>query len=124
EVLKQLRAAGFKTTILSNGSPDMLSAAIGSAGLADLLDDVQSVAEVGIFKPSPRVYQLSVDRLGVEPREICFMSANGWDAHGAAHFGFQVVWVNRFGQPDEFLSGRARAEITTLEDLPGLVLES
>lgn len=120
-VLARLRSGGFKTAILSNGSPDMLAGAIESAGLGDLLDDVQSVARVGIFKPEARVYRLSVEGLEVEPSEICFMSANGWDAHGAAHFGFQVVWVNRFGQPKEFLSGQPKAEISTLEDLPGLL---
>jgi 2-haloacid dehalogenase len=120
-VLAKLRAGGFKTAILSNGSPDMLNGAIASAGLTDLLDDVQSVAEVEIFKPDARVYGMCVDRLSIEPSEICFMSANGWDAHGAAHFGFQVVWVNRFGQPKEYLSGRFKSEIATLEDLPKLL---
>ena len=81
----------------------------------------RSVADVGTFKPDPRVYQLSVDALDVEPGGICFVSANGWDAHGAAHFGFQVVWVNRFEQPAEFLSGQLRAEIPTLDDLPRLL---
>ncbi len=106
-VLARLRAAGFKTAILSNGSPDMLNGAVTSAGLAAWFDDVQSVAHVGIFKPDAAVYEMSAARLGLEPSEICFMSANGWDAHGAAHFGFQVVWVNRFGQPKEYLFWRA-----------------
>ncbi|MDX1486454.1 MAG: haloacid dehalogenase, partial [Alphaproteobacteria bacterium] len=77
--------------------------------------------EVGIFKPDPRVYQMSVDRLGIQPGAICFLSANGWDAHGAAHFGFQVVWVNRFAQPREYLSGQIAAELSTLEALPELL---
>lgn len=120
-VLGRLRAGGFKTAILSNGSPDMLNAAVTSAGLTELLDDVQSVDEVGIFKPDSKVYRMSADRLGVKPHEICFMSANGWDAHGAAHFGFRVIWVNRFAQPREYLSGRPAAEIKTLEGLPELL---
>lgn len=120
-VLARLRDGGFKTAILSNGSPDMLRGAVESAGLGALLDDVRSVADVGTFKPDPRVYQLSVDALDVEPGGICFVSANGWDAHGAAHFGFQVVWVNRFEQPGEFLSGQLKSEIPTLDDLPRLL---
>ena len=35
DVLRQLRTAGLKTAILSNGSPRMLQAAIEGAGLAD-----------------------------------------------------------------------------------------
>lgn len=121
EMLAHLKNAGLKTAILSNGSPDMLDGAVTSAGLIPLLDDVQSVADVGIFKPDRTVYQLSVDRLDVAPHEICFMSSNGWDAHGAAHFGFNVVWVNRFNQPDEYLSGSPKAVLDTLKDLPTLL---
>jgi 2-haloacid dehalogenase len=99
----------------------MLNGAVTSAGLAELVDDVQSATDVGIFKPHEAVYQMSVDRLGIGPSEICFMSSNGWDAHGAAHFIFQVVWVNRFGQPKEYLSGELRAEISTLDGLPELL---
>ncbi|MDP6390432.1 MAG: hypothetical protein QF654_11100 [Alphaproteobacteria bacterium] len=49
------------------------------------------------------------------------MSSNGWDAYAAAHFGFQVVWVNRFGQPVERIPGQPKAELDTLEGLPALL---
>jgi 2-haloacid dehalogenase len=49
------------------------------------------------------------------------MSSNAWDAAGAAHFGFRVVWINRFGQVRERLPGRARHELETLEPLPNLL---
>jgi len=120
-MLEALRAAGMKTAILSNGSPDMLASAVGSAGLGDLLDAVLSVEDVGIYKPHPSVYGLAVDRLGVESARICFMSSNAWDANGAAAYGFKVVWVNRFGQTAERLPGDPAAEIVTLEALPGLL---
>jgi len=121
QVLTALRDAGMKTAILSNGSPMMLDAAVGNAGIAELLDAVLTVEDVGVFKVSPKTYQLAVDRLGVPAGQICFMSSNAWDAAGAAHFGFQVAWVNRFGQPRERLPGTPKAEITSLEPLPGLV---
>lgn len=120
-VLTALRDAGMKTAILSNGSPMMLDAAVGNAGIAELLDAVLTVEDVGVFKVSPKTYQLAVDQLGVPAGQICFMSSNAWDAAGAAHFGFQVAWVNRFGQPRERLPGTPKAEITSLEPLPGLV---
>jgi len=111
----------MKTAILSNGSPMMLDSAVGNAGIAVQLDAVLSIEAVGIFKVSPKTYQLAVDRLGVAPEAICFMSSNAWDAAGAAYFGFQVAWVNRFGQPTERLPGEPKAKITSLEPLPGLV---
>ena len=115
--LSQLRERGLKTAILSNGSPAMLDAAVKSAGIGDLLDQVLSIEEVGIYKPHPSVYQLAVDRLGVERDAISFQSSNGWDAAGAAAFGFRVAWINRFGQPPECLPVGPQAEIKTLDQL-------
>lgn len=121
EMLRRLRAAGMRTAILSNGSPDMLDAAVENAGIAPLLDAVLSVDELKTFKPDPRVYRLACDRLGVAPAQIAFQSSNAWDAHAASHFGFRVVWVNRFGQVPERLPGRPDLILANLEPLPGIV---
>ncbi|HET6522471.1 MAG TPA: haloacid dehalogenase type II, partial [Geminicoccaceae bacterium] len=120
-VLRRLRVAGLPCAILSNGSPTMLDAGVGSAGLGDLLDAVLSVESVGVFKPHPSVYRLAVDRLGVRPDEIAFQSSNAWDVHGAAAFGFRCVWVNRGGARPERLPGAALAELRDLGGLPDLL---
>ena len=121
QTLAQVRTAGLKTAILSNGTPAMLSAAVGAAGLGPLFDAVLSVEEVGAFKPDPRVYQLAVDRLGTPASSTVFVSSNGWDAYAASAFGMQVVWCNRYGQRRERLPGAPDREITTLAALPALV---
>ena len=120
-VLATLRQAGLKTAILSNGTPAMLDAVVGSAGLGDMFDAVLSVEEVGVFKPAAEVYRLAVDRLGCPAFAIAFQSSNAWDAHAASAFGMQVVWCNRYGQRRERLPGAPDCEITTLADLPALV---
>jgi 2-haloacid dehalogenase len=120
-MLERLRAAGLKRAILSNGEPKMLAAGAASAGIAELLDVVLSVEEVGVFKPDPRVYQLAVDRLGVPPEAIAFQSSNAWDVHGAASFGLRPVWVNRLGAPPERLPGAAEHELRDLAGLPALL---
>lgn len=120
--LETLRAAGLRTAILSNGEPRMLAAAVGHAGIADLLDEVLSVEEVGVYKPDARVYQLAVDRLAAgRPEAIAFVSTNGWDARGAANFGFQVAWMNRFGAQLDRLPGEPKAIIGGLDELPRLL---
>jgi 2-haloacid dehalogenase len=121
DVLRRLKAAGIKTAILSNGTPDMLAAAVKNAAIGPLLDAVLSVEEVGVYKPHPKVYQLPVERLGIEAREISFQSANAWDAWAASAFGMRVVWCNRYGQRPERLPGRPDFEIKTLAELPALV---
>jgi len=120
-MLKSLKAAGIKTAILSNGSPDMLASAVDNAGLSDLLDDVISVDELKIYKPHPSVYQSAVDRLACDGEEICFMSSNAWDVAGAANFGFTVVWINRFGQKPERLPGKPARQLENLSGLPRLL---
>ncbi len=117
QALEALRARGLVTAILSNGTPGMLRAAVEHAGIGHLLDHVLSVEEVGVFKPAPEVYQLAVDRLGMRPEEIGFVSANGWDAYAASAFGFQVFWCNRAGQPAERLPGTPRAMMRGLGEL-------
>ncbi|HEX9722793.1 MAG TPA: haloacid dehalogenase type II [Vicinamibacteria bacterium] len=119
--LTAIKKRGLRTAILSNGSPEMLSAAVEAAGLADSLDGWYSVEEVGIFKPHPRVYQLACDQLRLDRHQISFQSSNAWDVAGAAHFGLKTVWVNRFGQEPERIPGKPDAEIENLEELLALL---
>jgi 2-haloacid dehalogenase len=87
--------------ILSNGSLAMLEPLVRGSALAPHVDGILSADDAGIYKPSPRVYQLAVDRLQLDPAEIGFVSSNGWDAAGAAAFGFTTFWINRNGEPVE-----------------------
>lgn len=121
EVLRRLKQAGLWTAILSNGSPAMLEAAVKGAGIEDLLDAVLSVEAVGLYKPHLSVYQLAVDRLGVDVAAISFQSSNAWDAFAASAYGMQVVWCNRYGQRRERLPGAPDREIRSLAELPALV---
>ena len=93
----------------------MLKAGVSNSHLEDVLDSVFSADTIGVFKPAPQVYQLAADQLGSAPEEILFFSSNAWDVSGAAAFGFQVVWVNRFVQTPERLPGTPVLEIKTLD---------
>ena len=120
-ILQRLTAAGLKTAILSNGSPQMLGAVVKKAGIAEFLDAVLSVEAVGVYKPHPSVYQLVVDRLAVPAGAISFQSSNAWDAYAASAFGMRVVWCNRYGQRPERLPGKPDREVASLAELPALV---
>jgi len=100
-VLESLKKAGFATAILSNGSPEMLASAVGSAGMKDLLDHCISVDAIRLFKTSPESYGLVQKYMPFEKQEILFVSSNAWDALGATWFGFLTLWVNRQGLPYE-----------------------
>ena len=117
-VLKQLKDAGYKTAILSNGSPDMLNAAVQSAGLDKVLDDAFSIHALGIFKTAPETYEMVTKAYGIKPDEVAFQSSNRWDIAGATAFGFHCHWINRTGQPDEY---KDLPPEKILSDLSGLV---
>lgn len=119
-VLERLRKSGVKTAILSNGTHKMLRAAVSNARIEPFLDAVLSVEEVGVYKPHPKVYRLAVDRLGVEPHTIVFLSSNGWDAWAASDFCMRVVWCNRYNQRAERLPGQLDYEVRSLAELPFL----
>jgi len=117
-MLKALKINGFATATLSNGSPAMLASAIASAGIGDVLDAVLSVEDVGIFKPSARVYDLVGRHFSVPKEEVLFVSSNGWDVCSAAAFGFQTAWVNRAGLPMDRLSAKPTHVLPDLTTIP------
>ncbi len=122
EALRMVKGKSQRTAILSNGSPSMLDSAVRSAGLEKLFDFVLSAEDVGVYKPSRRVYRLAMQKLQLQDApSICFVSANTWDAQAAAQFGFQVVRVDRFGAKDDRIPGRPNRIIANLSELAALI---
>jgi 2-haloacid dehalogenase len=116
-VLKSLKADGARLAILSNGSPAMLEAAVKSAALDQVLDDVFSVDTVKRFKTDPSVYDMVTTSWRLYPSAVSFQSSNRWDVAGATKFGFRTVWVNRSGQPDEYHDNPPGVILPSLEGL-------
>ncbi|MFK7762132.1 MAG: haloacid dehalogenase type II [Roseobacter sp.] len=121
EILAQLKGAGLTTAILSNGAPEMLSGAVRSAGLEELLDDVLSVEDVGVFKPDARVYDMVGNRFGCAKSDVLFVSSNGWDAGCATGYGFRTAWVNRASDPVDRLPWAPADILKDLSSIPRLV---
>lgn len=88
DAVGKARAAGFKTGLLSNswglsGYP--------RARLAEIFDDVIISAEVGMRKPDPAIFELSVTRLGVEPTAAIFVDDHPGHLKAAAEAGMTTV---------------------------------
>ncbi|MFP3562763.1 haloacid dehalogenase type II [Paraburkholderia sp. SIMBA_030] len=103
--------------ILSNGNPQMLDIAVKSAGMTGLFDHVLSVDAVHAYKPSPAAYALGTQAFDVAPREIVFVSSNGWDVAGATWFGFTTFWLNRQNAPAEELGVMSHGTGGSMSDL-------
>jgi 2-haloacid dehalogenase len=120
--LEALKKQGLRLAILSNGEPKMLAAAAKNAGVYDLLDNVLSVEEVKVFKPSPRVYNLGPERMTVGSAEMAFVSSNSWDINGAASAGLATIWIRRsVGEPPEELGFAADRVVSALTEIAPLV---
>lgn len=120
-MLEALTGAGKTCAILSNGSPAMLEGAVGSAGIGNRLTAVISVESVRVFKPARPVYDLVGQTLDVDPREVLFVSSNGWDAAAAGAYGFATAWVNRGAEPVDRLPAPPDHILTDLVKIPELV---
>ena len=87
---------GLKTAILSNGNNKMLESAVINANIKTLLDEILSVDECKVYKPSSEVYDLVEKKMGVNKQNVLFISSNAWDMHAASNYGFKTIWLNRF----------------------------
>jgi 2-haloacid dehalogenase len=78
---------------------------------------VISADSVKLYKPSPRVYQLALERTGFRKDEILFVSSNSFDVLGARSFGFNVCWINRTGAPLDTLGAEPDLVVKTFDGL-------
>ena len=121
ETLKTLKEKKFKLAILSNGTPSLLNELVKSNNLDNLFDDLFSIEQVGIYKPSSKVYDIPIKKYQIEKNEIAFLSANTWDVSGAGNFGFNSIWVNRNENIFDKLDYIPHNEINNLNGLLKLI---
>tara|TARA_B100000003_G_scaffold57312_1_gene50891 strand:- start:2720 stop:3382 length:663 start_codon:yes stop_codon:yes gene_type:complete len=117
ETLEILKEKKYKLAILSNGTPTLLNELVKSNNLENLFDDIFSIEEVGIFKPSSKVYDIPIKKYKVSKEEIVFLSANTWDVSGGGNYGYNSIWVNRNNNIFDKLDYKPNKEIKNLNFL-------
>jgi 2-haloacid dehalogenase len=120
DVVRRLREAGVSTGILTNASQGTLGRAAERLDLP--MDHLLSVDAVRRFKPHPSVYRLAAEATGLPPDRIGFVTANGWDAAGAAAFGLRVAWLRPGAAATLPAVGAPEPAIATWRTLPGVFL--
>ncbi|MCI2421792.1 HAD family phosphatase [Saccharopolyspora sp. K220] len=87
DLVRRLRACRVRTALLSNSW--------GNNYPWDLLDGLFELAvisgEVGLRKPDPRIYQLTLDRLGLAAREAVFVDDGAPNVEAAQRLGLHGV---------------------------------
>ena len=121
ETLKTLKEKKFKLAILSNGTPSLLDELVKSNHLDNLFDDIFSIEQVGVYKPSSRVYDMPIKKYNINKSEVAFLSANTWDVSGGGNYGYQSIWVNRNNTIFDNLDFEPKYQITDLNKLIQLI---
>ena len=120
-VLETLKKRNIKLAILSNGTPDLLKELVQTNNLNDLFDDLFSIEEVKVYKPSSKIYDLPIKKYNIKPDEVTFLSANTWDVSGGGNYGYNAVWVNRNNDVFDYLDYKPKNEINNLTQLLNLI---
>ena len=121
DLLKKLKQRGLKTGILSNGSMKMLNSAVDNANIREYLDEILSVEECKIYKPSSKVYDLVKIKMQISKENVLFFSSNAWDMHAASNYGFKTIWVNRFNAKLERLPGKPIDVVNSLDKIDEII---
>jgi putative hydrolase of the HAD superfamily len=88
EAVRRARAAGIRTGLVSNSWG---TRRYPRAVLAELFDGVVISGEVGIRKPSPEIYRLGAERIGLEPGACVFVDDLPFNLPPAAELGMATV---------------------------------
>jgi len=92
--------------LLTNGPSDIQWEKVRSLGFGDLFDAIVVAGDVGIYKPDPRVFEILLDRLGVDASATLFVGDNlELDIVGAHRSGMRTAWIRRNGtRPTESIA--------------------
>jgi HAD superfamily hydrolase (TIGR01509 family) len=98
--LKELRSRGFAIALVSNCA-DSTRPLLGDLDLLPLADHVILSCEVRSAKPSPEVYRIALDALGVPAADAAMVDDQPAYLRGAAAVGVRGIQIVRdTGQPD------------------------
>lgn len=90
---RSVRSRGFRTGLLTNNAREFEEFWVPLLPLDELFDDVIDSSAVGLRKPDPRIYELSLDRLGVAAPAAVFVDDAPGNVLGAQAVGMRGVLI-------------------------------
>ena len=95
EVLSELREAGVRTSIITNNVKEFRAQWWGALPFEELFDDIVDSHEVGLRKPSPAIYELAMQRIGLtDASRGVFLDDVMRNVDGARAVGLHGIWVD------------------------------
>jgi putative hydrolase of the HAD superfamily len=95
----------FKIGLLSNATP-YLEVLIEQYELTDLFDVIVNSALVGLRKPDPEIYRLTLARLKLEPQQCLFVDDKERNTEVAQALGMEAVAFRSAADLERQLRGR------------------
>ena len=106
--------------VITNGASDTQREKLDAMDLSPHLDPIVISGEVGITKPNCQIFDVALDALGVNPKEVWMVGDQlQTDILGANEAGIGSIWLNRNGVKNQS-SIRPDHEISSLRDLTNL----
>ena len=97
QVLTQLKDQGYQLAIVSNGGHDTRLNTIRGLGIETYFDEIISSGLVGFNKPQPEIFQITAERLGVQPAQCLYIGDHPInDVQGATEAGMHALWMQGF----------------------------
>ena len=98
-LLDRLRELGLRLAIVTNNLVSEQLPKLRQLGIHDYFEVISISEEVGVSKPEPRIFEVTLDRLAVSSSEAVMVGDSlASDIDGARSFGIRSVWLNR--RPD------------------------
>lgn len=116
ELLRSLRAAGFRLAVGSSGPPENVAMVLEKLDARELFDAVVTGADVRRGKPDPEVFLLAAQRLGVVPGNCAVIEDAPAGVAAANAAGMTSVGLLSTGRTRKDLVA-ARAVVESLDDL-------
>jgi epoxide hydrolase-like predicted phosphatase len=93
EFCRDVKSRGFRTGLLTNNAREFEEFWVPLLPLDELFDDVVDSSAVGLRKPDARIYELSLERLGVAAPAAVFVDDAPGNVLGAQAVGMRAVLI-------------------------------
>lgn len=94
-LLKELKARGYLTGVITNGPSVLQNHKMDTSGLRPYCDIVVVSGDEGVHKPDPRLFEITAERLGVKPQECVYVGDHPVnDIQGALSAGMGAIRMN------------------------------
>lgn len=117
DALRELRARGWRTAILSNTDRDLIESSMAAIGVP--FDEVVVASEIGSYKPDHGHWRAFREQTRRAP-DVHVAASLFHDIRPATEMGLTTVWINRLG---ERADPQPTRELTDLSRLPDVLDE-